>query len=71
MRRPFIQSFDAMKIEKKIANEIDSYICQLIVPFISVLFREHHGFFPTSHHGTMFRRSTSNAAYSGLHLYFK
>ena len=72
MRRPFIQSFTAMKIEKKIANEIDLLYLSIDYSFfINFFFREYHGFFPTSHHVTMFRRSTSNAAYSGLHLYFK
>ena len=39
---------------------------KLIIPFLSIFSRACHGFFPTSHHGTMFRRSTSNAAYSGI-----
>ena len=73
MRRPFIQSFDAMKIEKR--NCQWHWYLYLSIDWLFIFyqffFREYHGFFPTSHHVTMFRRSTSNAAYSGLHLHFK
>ena len=51
MRRPFIQSFTAMKIEKKIANEIDYYIYRLIIHFLSIFFSGNiMDFFP--HHIT-------------------